>query len=153
MRRSIDDSGDLVVIDESTKQTGVAKVWAPRPYGEIRTAPKTELERLVEQDAENPVPAADPYAPRPSAPNVVAMPVRSAPAAELEDPMAAADRYASLEEALAAFVRIVTLGVWAGMSEASRARIAQRIEELGLDRAAVAELAQRIALAAYGESA
>ena len=81
------------------------------------------------------------------------MPVRSAPAAELEDPMAAADRYGSLEEALAAFVRIVTLPVWAGMSEASRARIAQRIEELGLDRAAVAELAQRIALAAYGESA
>ena len=151
VRRAIDGSGDLVAIEESTKKTGVATVWAPRPYGDIRTAPKTELEKLRECD--EPLPLADPYAERPGADNVVSMPARSAPAAPLENPMEARDRFASLAEARSAFIEHVTLPVWSQLSASARERVDERIMELELARTAVVELAQMVSAAAYGESA
>ena len=151
VRRAIDDSGDLVVIEASTKKTGVATVWTPSPYGEIRTPAKTELEKLRESD--EPLPLADPYAERTPVGNVVSMPARSAPAAPLEDPMEAAEKFASPDEARAAFIEQASLAVWGQMSGAARDRVDARILELELDRAAVVELAQQVTVAAYGDSA
>ncbi len=147
-KRALDGTDRVIAIDA----TGVAHTahrWTPRPYGEIRSAPKTPLEHLLDEDAPA---AADPWAAAPAAGNVLAMPVRTDPPAPLVDPLAAADRCRDLDEAVALFVDTAGLAVWTQMSEATRERVRERIGDDGLDRSAVVDLALQISAAACGEA-
>ena len=103
--------------------------YQPRPYGEIRSAPKSALDKLLAEGLD--APGADIYAPTDAAPAVVPMPARSAPPAELENPFAAAaaaaDRHASLEDALLAFGAIYPYP----LSASNRAVVSERIQAAG----------------------
>ena len=113
---------------------------ARRPYGEIRTAPASPLDRLLAEEAPAPG-TADVYAPRTEAgdPSVAALPARTAPAAPLDNPLDAA-RCRDVEEAMRLFISI-----WPHpLSASNRAEIVRRIEAAGLDRRAVVELAQHL---------
>ena len=138
VRQAVDGSGDLVVEDPATKERRAARRWTPRPYGEIRPAPRTLLDRLVDEAPADS--GADIYAPRPdAAPNVVAIPTRAAPAAPLDNPLDAA-RCRDVEEAMRLFTSL-----WPHpLSAANRAEIVRRIEAAGLDRRAVVDLAQHL---------
>ena len=139
MRQAVDGSGAVVVEDPATRERRTAEPWTPRGYGEIRAAPKTPLDRLL--DEEIPVGGADPYAPREveGAGNVVAMPVRAAPAAPLEDPLDG-DRCADLAAAMRTFSEHYP---WP-LSAALRAGVERDIEARGLRRSAAIELAQEL---------
>ena len=138
-RQAADGSGDLVLEDEATGERRAARRWTPRPYGEIRTAPRSALDRFLGDAGE--VPGADVYAPRPEsgAANVVAIPARVAPAAPLDNPLDAA-RCRDVEEAMRLFTSI-----WPHpLSVQNREEIVRRIEAAGLDRQAVIDLAQHL---------
>ena len=132
-RRAMDGSGDLVIEDEATEARQVARRYAPRPYGVVRTAPKTPLDALLEAGA--PDVGADVWAPAAGAADLARL-APLAPAAPLDNPLDA-DRLGSLEEAMRLFVARYP---WP-LSAASRARVVARIEACGLSRRAVVALA------------
>lgn len=133
-RRAIDGTGDLVIEDEATAATEVARRVAPRPYGDIRTAPKSPLDALLEAGA--PDVDADVWAPASGA-NLARLPAPSAPAAPLENPLDA-DRLGSIDEAMRQFVAHYP---WP-LSPDNRAAVIERIEASGRSRRAVVALAQ-----------
>ena len=138
-RRAADDSGDLVLEDEATGERRTARRYQPRPYGTIRSAPASERDKL-QAEHQNLAVAVDLYAPKPApASNVTPMPVRSAPAAALENPLAA-DGLPGIDDAMRLFQSLFPYPV----SAASLRLVRARIEEEGLSRQAVTELAQEL---------
>ena len=136
-RRALDGSGDLALEDEATEAKQVARRYAPRPYGAIRTGPKTPLDRLLE--AGGPDVDADVWAPA-SAANVARLPARvAAPAAPLANPLDT-DRLSGPAEAMRVFSEVYP---WP-LSAANRALVVQRIEVSGCSRRAVVALAQSL---------
>ncbi len=150
-RRGIDaDAGAIVLEDEATGEREVARRYEARPYGAVRSAPATPLERLKrELGGEAAAGAADLYAPGAPAraANVVSMPARAAPAAPLEDPLDA-DRMAGLDEAMTLFRSIYRRPLSGG----NRALVVERIEAAGCSRSAVVALAQELAALATREA-
>ncbi len=139
-RRAADGSGDLSLEDEATGERRPARRHAPRPWGDVRRAPATALARLLAE--ERAFPGADLHAPGKAGVargNVVPLPARTAPAAALENPLAG-DRLGSVEEAWRVFAAICP---WP-LSARSRAAVAARFEEAGLDRPAVEALAREL---------
>lgn len=137
-RQGLGGGGDLTLEDEATGERRPARRYRPRPYGDIRSSPATPLEKLERENIETA--GADIYAPTGEAPKVVPMPARTAPAAPLDDPLDAS-RCASLDEAMALFAEIYP---WR-LSAENRALAVGRIEEAGLKRDAIVELAQDLA--------
>ena len=138
-RRAIDGGGNLVVEDERTGERHVAVRYQARSYGEIRGVPKTPLERLSPPAEET---AADLYAPRDpgaEASNVRAISSRSAPAAELDDPLDGT-RYRDLDEAMHAFVALYPTP----LSPANRALVVRHLTDRDFDKQATVELAQEL---------
>ena len=144
-RRAIDDSGDLTLEDEATREKRIARRRVPRPYGVIPQSPPSELDKLDAEYADLEV-RADIYAPKPGtgATNVTPLPARSAPAAPLENPLAA-DRCRDLADAMRLFTSIYTYP----LLEANRPLVVARIEESGLSRQAIIELAQELGMLAH----
>ena len=136
--RSMDGGGDVVLRDEATGETRVARRYEARPYGEVRPSPAGELDRLLREELD--VPGADIYAPAGGEAKVVPMPARSAPPAPLENPLLA-DRHGSLDEAMLAFGEIYPHP----LSPGNRAAVVEAVEGAGLDRSAVKALALRLA--------
>ena len=135
-RRAMDGSGDLAIEDVATEAKQVAKRYVPRPYGEIRSEPKTSLDKLLEEPA--PEADADLYAPK-AASDLVRFPARTAPAAPLENPLDT-DRLGSVEEAMRVFASVYPHP----LSPENRALVIERIERSGLSRRAVVELASTL---------
>ena len=134
--RAMDGSGDLAIVDEATEAKQVAKRYAARPYGEVRSAPKTPLDKLLEEPA--PEGSADLWAPK-NATDLVRFPSRTAEAAPLENPLNT-DRLGSVEEAMRVFVSVYPHP----LSPDNRALVVERIKEAGLSRRAVVELASAL---------
>ena len=135
-RRAV-DGADNVVVEDETGQRHTARPYRARPYGEIAGVAKSPLERL--KDNPPGLAGVDLYAPSSSAadrPGVLRMPARSRQAAALDNPLDAS-RYASLDEAMAAFSAIYPYPLGA-----NRAAVVERITTAGLDKSAVRDLAQ-----------
>ena len=128
---------DRVVVEDDSGQRHTARPYQARPYGEIIGADKSPLEHLK---GSPPCSAGvDLYSPSSSAsdrPGVFSMPARSRQAAALDNPLDAS-RYASLDDAMAAFAAIYPYPLGA-----NRAAVVERITAAGLDKNAVRELAQ-----------
>ena len=136
-RRAIDDSGDLALEDEATGEKQVARRYQPRPYGEVRGAPKSALDKMLE--AGPPAMDADVYAPADAA-NVARLPARvSGPAATLANPLDT-DRLSDLDEAMRVFREVYP---WQ-LSAADARAVRTAIEASGLSRRAVTALAQSL---------
>ena len=131
--RAMDGSGDLAIVDEATEAKQSAKPYAGRRYGEIRSAPKSELEQLLAEPF--PEVKADLYAPK-DARDLAGIPAKTTAAAPLENPLDT-DRLSSLDEATQLFVSVyphpMPPEVWA--------LVVERIEESGRSRRAVLEIA------------
>ena len=136
-RRSVDGTDTVTVEDPKTGERRTAKRYAGRPYGQIRTAGKTELDRLIEGEA--PGGGADVYAPREGVERAARLPPRTAPAAPLENPLDA-DRLPNLESAWSLFIDLYPHP----LSAANHAAVRARIEQSGLSRQAVTGLAQQL---------
>ena len=137
-RRAMDDTNNVVVEDDSG-QRHTARPYQARPYGEMVGAAKSPLEQL--KDKPSRLAGVDLYAPPPSSPasdrpGVFSIPARSRQAAALENPLDAS-RYASLDDAMAAFSAIYPYPLGA-----NRAAVVERIAAAGLDKNTVRELAQ-----------
>lgn len=135
-RRAMDDT-DTVVAEDDSGQRHTARPYRARPYGEIASVAKSPLERL--KDNPPGLAEVDLYAPSSSAadrPGVLRMPARSRQSVALDNPLDAA-RYASLDDAMAAFSAIYPhpLG-------ANRAAVVERIAASGLAKRVVRGLAQ-----------
>ena len=146
-RRAADGSGDLTLEDEGTDERRTARRYVPRPYGVVRSAPASALDRLLADTP--PAPGADIWKPaeaeRPS--NVTPMPARSAPAAPLQNPLAGGDCCRDLDEAMRLFTQHYP---WA-LSPGNRALVVEQIEDSGLSREAVTTLAQELSALAHKE--
>ena len=121
-----------------------------RPFGEIRTAPASALDRLLAEDGDAPG-TADVYAPRPDGgrSNVMPMRARTAPPAPLANPLDA-DHHPDLETAMAAFGALYPWPLTPG----ARASVAEHLAAASYAKAAVTELAARLlALPADGGGA
>ena len=140
VRQALDGQGDLVLEDEETGERRTATRYVPRPYGEIRSVAKTPLDKLRDDPPETA--GADLYGPTQETSPVVPITARTAAAAELDNPLDAS-RCRDLEEALGLFFSVYPFG----LSPEHRQRVIARLEADGLQRAAVVELAQRMALA------
>lgn len=137
-RQALDGGGDLVLEDEATGERRTARRYAPRSYGEVRASLTTPLEKLVREDID--LAGADIYAPSGEAPKVVPMPARTVAAAPLNDPLdAGACR--DLDEAMRLFFEIYPHP----LSPANRALVIERVQQAGLRRDAVTNLALRLA--------
>ena len=148
-RRAVDGSGDITLEDE-TGERCVAKIYQPRLYGEIRTGGATPLERLAADPASNELVGADVWAPAGTPPTVIPMPAPAAAAAPLENPLPSGiARCRDLAEAWRVFSSVYSWPVPSPL----RARIEQRFEAVGLDRAAIVELAQEFVAAAKEQTA
>lgn len=146
VRRRMDGSGDLVIEDPATGERRTARRYAPRAYGEVRAAKATALDRLIAGDAERERPGADVHAPQAS-PAVVPMPPRTAPAAPLENPLAAGS-CRDLAEAWRVFAEVYPHP----LTPAQRARLERHFLAAELDRDAVTALAQELTAAAVREA-
>ena len=136
-RRKMDGSGDLAIVDEATEAKEIARAYARRPYGEVRGAPKTPLDRLLDEPA--PAGGADLWRP-PETEGLARFPgPGTAPAAPLENPLDA-DALESVEEAMRVFVSIYPHS----LAPANRALVVERIERAGLSRRAVVEIASAL---------
>ena len=137
------DGGDgpdrIVVEDEATGERREAARWEPRPYGEVRGVPATELDRVL--DGGGDVPGADVWAPGGGDGAVVPMPARTAPPGPLEDPLDPGDAFPSQDEAMAHFLSRIPYPI----SEANRRAAGEAIAAAGLSRRAVEELAAGLA--------
>ena len=143
-RRAVDGAGDLVLEDERTGEKTRAARYAPRPYGAVRTAPATPLDRLR---AEPPAASgADVFAPG-APPVVTPFPARSAAAAPLDNPLDAG-RCRDAAEAWRVFSAVYPHP----LTGPQRARLERRFVADGLDRDAVTALAQELAAAALREA-
>lgn len=146
-RRAVDGGGDIALEDEATGERCVARLYRPRPYGEVRTGARTPLERLAASPASAALAGADPWAPAAGPARVVPLPAPAAPAAPLPNPLpAGAARCRDLAEAWRVFGEVYPWPVPPGL----RARIEGRFAAAGLDREAVAALAQELVAAAGG---
>ena len=135
----VGDDGAITVEDEITGERRTCPRWRPRPHGEIAASPATPLDRLLAEDAPE-WPGADPYGPEGETPaNVVALPAKTAPPAELENPLDA-DRLPGIDAAMRLFAARCP-----GLSPAATASVRAEIERSGLSRSAVEELAREIA--------
>jgi len=144
-RRALDGSDRVVVEDEATGQRWDVSPYQPYAYGEHLRSPVLPIEEArTRARASTHVPG-DIYAPGNAqtaavvaAPNVVAgrFGPRQQPARDLPDPLAA-DRYASLSDAMADFFGIFG----APLSADNRAAVEGRLLRDGLTKAAVRELA------------
>lgn len=148
-RRPLDDT-DRIVATAADGRQHEGRVFVPRPYGEVRRAPASPLERL-RQDLP-PLTGVDLYAPAGAgeAANVVALPVRTEPAAPLPDPTRPDPCHESLEAAMLAFQELCPWPLPADMD----AMVRKLLAEQGCSRAAVRELADDLALrmAAAGDA-
>ena len=134
-RRAMDGSGDLVIEDVATGALETARRTRPRPYGEIRAAAKTPLDRLLEEPAPGAATGAGPYAPARTE-GLIPFPIGTAPAAPLENPLDP-DRLRGAEEAWRVFTSI-----WPHqLSAENRAMLGERFEGAGFRRSAVVEIA------------
>ena len=143
-RRPADGSEAVVAECERTGRRTLAVPVRRRPYGVLRTAPATPLDRLL---ADPPaLSGADVHAPAGADAVVVPMPARSAPPAPLDDPLDA-DALPSLDAAMEVFGR----GYPWPLSPGIRARIEARLLADGLSRRAAETLAAELsALAGSG---
>lgn len=136
-RRAMDGSGDIVLEDPATGERTAAKRYEPRRYGQVRSAPKTALENLLDEDRA--VPEVDVYAPRPEPKGVVRMPARSAPAAALENPLDAG-RVKDVAEGVALFRQYYPHP----LSPANHELVAAEIVRLEYRRSAIVALANEL---------
>lgn len=134
-RRAAIGAGDLTIEDEQTGERRTAARWSRRPYGEIRTGPRTETERLRD---EAPAAGADVYAPPSAPPSVVPLPPRTAPSAPLENPLA--ETRLDLRAAWRVFSAIYPHP----LSASQRARVETQFVGGGLRREAVVDLAREL---------
>lgn len=140
VRRAVDGSGDLVVVDPRTGERCAAALFRPRPHGEVRSAQATALDRALAEHAARERPGGiDVYAPRPDA-VVVPRPARTAPPAPLENPLDPGRRCADIGEAMRLFVSHYPHP----LSDAQHARVAALLEECDLDRQAVIDTAKSL---------
>lgn len=141
VRLALAGGGDAVVIeDETTGERRECGRWEPRPHGEIAPAPATELDKLLAEEAPA-WPGADVWAADGAAPaNVVPLPPKTVPAAELGNPLDA--DALPIDEAMRRFGALCP-----GLSEAALAAVKGEIERIGSRRLAVEELAREIAAA------
>lgn len=137
-RRPLDGTDTVTLEDPSTGERRIAHRYAPRPYGTVRTAARTALDRLL--DEAPPAGGADLYAPAEGATNVARLPSGAAPAAPLDNPLDA-DRLATIEAAMALFVELYPHP----LSGENLAVVRARIEHSGLSRQAVTDLALSLA--------
>ena len=149
-RRSLSEAGSaetLALELEATGERALARLWAPRPYGDLRSAPATPLEVLRAKDAAAPGrPGADVFASRETATSsVVSMPVRTAPAEPLENRLSV-DSHPDLASAMRAFADLCPWPLSAGQ----RQQVVAHLERQGLSRRAVTDLAARLMKAAAG---
>ena len=135
--RRMDGSGDITLQDPATKERRVARLYEPRRYNEVRTAPKTTLDKLLDEDRA--VPAVDVYATRAEPEGVVRMPARSAPAEPLDNPLDAG-RCKDLATAMRLFCRHYPYP----LSPANREAVAAELVRLELKRSAVVALANEM---------
>ena len=131
--------GAVTIEDEATGERRRCPPWRPRPHGEIAASPATPLERLLAEDAPA-WPGADPYGADGAAANVVGLPARTAPAAELPDPLDA-DRLADGEDPMRVFAAICQRP----LSAAGRAAVEAAVERAGRSRSAIEAIAREIA--------
>ena len=148
VHQRLDGSGDVTISDaRNPKEKRVARRYAPRAYGEIRSAAATTLDKLRTADAERIETegreSADIYAPSAASKTVVPMPATTAPARPLENPLAGGDRCRDLDEAMRLFVSLYPHA----LTPAQHTRVKARIETAGLHRQAVIELANGLLLA------
>lgn len=143
VRLALADGPDEVVVeDESTGERRRCPRWKPRPHGQIAAAPATELDKLLAELEHAPTwTGADVWtgAGQAAESNVVPLPPKTAPAADLDDPLDA-DRLPSVDEAMRVFGAICP-----GLSAAALAGVREEIERIGASRSAVEELAREIA--------
>ena len=146
VHQALDGSGHLAISDERGDKR-IARRYAPRAYGEIRSAAATTLDKLLTADAERIETegrkSADIYAPSTASKTVVPMPAATAPARPLENPLAGGDRCRDLDEAMRLFVSLYPHA----LTPAQHTRVKARIETTGLHRQAVIELANGLLLA------
>ena len=137
-RRAVDGTDTVTVEDPATGERRTATPLQRRDYGDIRTAPATALDRLLAGDA--PAGGADLYAPAAEgAQKVVGLPSRAAET-PLDNPLDA-DRLPDIERAMALFMSLYPHP----LSAANVAAVRARIQDSGLSRQAVTELAQTLA--------
>lgn len=138
LRRPLVEGPDRVVVeDPKSGERRIALPYERRPYGTVRAQPKSALEELAETATE--FAGADLHRPgRAEAdPRVVGIPARSAEARPLEDPLDAG-RHPDIETALAAFRALYPHP----LRPDHLALLVERIEEAGLAKGAVVDLAQ-----------
>ena len=98
--RAMDGKGDLAIVDEATGAKESARSYAGRAYGEIRSAPQSDLGKLLDEPFAEV--AADIWAPK-DVRGVAGIAAPTAPAAPLENPLDT-DRIPSIDEAMQLFV-------------------------------------------------
>jgi len=136
-RRALDDSGRVIVEHPDTGERLQAATHQPIPYSEFRgKQPQLPIERAATAGAKIKT-GVDPFAPAANAAtNVVSLPPRAKPAAELPDPLEAG-AYASLDAAMTAFHQCYPYP----LSIDNRRLIEARVQDAGLRKDAVRELA------------
>ena len=151
VREPLDGGGErLTLEDPGTGERSLATPYRPRAYGQVRGQRKDQLERLRERlqpvggavYGREAAPAAQPEGDG----KVVHLAARLREAEELENPLDA-ERHPSLQAAMAAFAGLYPYP----LSPADRQAVERRLAELGLARAAVAELASSLLAAIVNE--
>ena len=137
------DGGRIVVEDDATGERRECPLLVPTPHGEIKAVPATALDKLLAEDAPE-WPGADVYGGEEPTSNVVPLPPKTAPAAELDDPLDA-DRLPSIDAAM-----LLLAERCPGLSAAALAKLRAAIERTGASRAAVEDLAAEIAASVGG---
>ena len=144
-RRAVDGTGDIALEDEDTGEQCVAKLYAPRAYGDVRTGAATPLQHLMAEPEAAALKGADVWAPAPGKPAVVPMPAPAAPARTLPNPLPAGlARCRDTDEAWRVFTAVYPWLLTAGQRE----RVEARFRELDLVRSEVVGLAQDLMAAA-----
>ena len=111
----------------------MARAYAPRPYGELRAAPKSELEKLLEEPAGEV--RADIYAPRDTRTSSASR--RAQRPRSRSRTLLDTGRLGSVEEAMRLFASLYPHRLTAE----NHALVVERLRGSGLSRQAVVELA------------
>ena len=151
VREALDGREELALEDPATGERAVARRYRRRPYGDVSRIPLTRLERLnaAAQAPGGRPRAGDPYADGAGAAQPAGVAALRAPAAEvrpIDNPLAAG-AYPSLASAMAAFGRRYPFP----LGPEDRAAVEAALEEAGLGRAAVDDLAGRLLSAVASE--